>query len=480
MSKKMLLENQTIASAAQKLQDNVCSAEELTQAYLKNVRGLNGALNAYLTIDQEGALEAAKASDARRADGESLGILDGIPLAIKDNILIQNVRATAGSKILDQHIAASDATVIQKLKAAGAVFLGKTNMDEFAMGSSTEHSAFGPTHHPRNPDRVPGGSSGGSACAVAADLCVAALGTDTGGSIRQPASLCGIVGFKPTYGRVSRSGVIAMASSLDQVGPMTKTVEDAALLLSVIEGADKMDQTTVDKEPTKTTFPKSLKGIRIGLPKQAWGEGMSDGVRHSVSEAVAQLKELGATIKEVSLPYVDEALAVYYVLMPCEVSANLARFDGIRFGAREQVETLLETYTKSRSKGLGEEVRRRIMLGTYALSKGYYDAYYRQAKKVQTLIQRAYAKAFEEVDILVTPTTPGTAFRMGEKLNDPLAMYMEDVFTVGVNVAGLPALSIPCEEEQEGLPVGIQFIGDRFQDGLVLDVGSAYEQASRA
>lgn len=473
----MNLLNQTIASAHEALTKKAFSSEELTAAYLQQARGLNVALNAYLTLDEEGALASARASDARRASGKDLGPLDGVPLAIKDNILIQGVRATGGSKILDKYIAPYDATVIRQLKEAGAVFLGKTNLDEFAMGSSTEHSAFGPTKHPGDIERVPGGSSGGSAAAVAGDMCVAALGSDTGGSIRQPAAFCGIVGHKPTYGSVSRYGVMAMVSSFDQVGPMTKTVEDASLLFNILRGQDTHDQTTVPTVAHKLEKRRDLKGIRVGLPRQAWGQGITDGVRTHTNEAVETLRRLGADVKEVDLPYADEALAVYYILMPCEVSANLSRFDGIRYGQRAQAENLLETYMQSRGQGLGPEARRRIMLGAYALSKGYYDAYYRQARKVQTLIRRAYTTAFQEVDILVTPTTPSTAFKIGEKVSDPLSMYLEDVFTVGVNVAGLPAVSLPCGMH-EGLPVGIQFIGNHFADANLLSIAYAFEQVN--
>jgi aspartyl-tRNA(Asn)/glutamyl-tRNA(Gln) amidotransferase subunit A len=471
----MDLLNKTIVSAAEALDKKALSSEELTHAYLKQAQGLNVALNAYLTLDEEGALAAAKASDIRRASNKAVGPLDGIPLAIKDNILIQGVRATGGSKILENYIAPYDATVIRRLKEAGAVFLGKTNLDEFAMGSSTEHSAFGPTKHPGDIERVPGGSSGGSAAAVAGDMCVAALGSDTGGSIRQPAAFCGIVGHKPTYGSVSRYGVMAMASSLDQVGPMTKTVEDASLLFNVLRGQDAQDQTTVPTLDSVLNKRRDLKGIRFGLPRQAWGQGITDGVRAHTTEAVEVLRRLGAEVKEVDLPYADEALAVYYILMPCEVSANLSRYDGIRYGQRADASSLLETYLQSRGQGLGSEARRRIMLGAYALSKGYYDAYYRQARKVQTLIRRAYAHAFQEVDVLVTPTTPSTAFKIGEKVSDPLAMYLEDVFTVGVNVAGLPAVSLPCGLH-EGLPVGIQFIANHFADANLLSIAYAFEQ----
>lgn len=469
-----LLLEQTIRSAADGLASKAFSSMELTKAYLGQIRGLDLGIHAYLDVFEGTALDQAHASDERRASGKSLGVLDGIPLAIKDNILIQDQRATAGSQILANYRAAYDATVITRLRNAGSVFLGKTNMDEFAMGSSTERSAFGPTKNPRDLERVPGGSSGGSAAAVAADMAIASLGSDTGGSIRQPASFCGIVGFKPSYGSVSRSGLMAMASSLDQIGPMTKTVEDAAVLFEAIRGADVLDQTTVDFGEIKYETRQDMKGVRIGVPRQAWGEGMTAGVREDAEEALQEMKAAGAELVEIDLPYADEALAVYYVLMPCEVSANLSRFDGMRYGQRETRPTLIETYLKSRSENLGEEVRRRIMLGTYALSKGYYDAYYRQARKVQTLIRRAYASAFEQVDVIVTPTAPSTAFKLGEKLSDPLAMYLEDVYTVGANVAGLPAISVPCGMA-DGLPVGIQFIGKLGGDGALLSIARVFE-----
>lgn len=466
--------DQTIRSAAEGLSSKAFSSTELTKAYLAQIRGLDLAIHAYLDVFEGTALDQAHASDERRAAGKSYGALDGIPLAIKDNILIQDQRATAGSQILANYRAAYDATVITKLREQGAVFLGKTNMDEFAMGSSTERSAFGPTKNPRDIERVPGGSSGGSAAAVAADMAVASLGSDTGGSIRQPASFCGIVGFKPSYGSVSRSGLMAMASSLDQIGPMTKNVEDSAILFEAIRGSDVLDQTTKTFGPVKYESRTDLKGIRIGIPRQAWGKGMTDGVRGPTEESLQEMKAVGAELIEIDLPYADEALAVYYVLMPCEVSANLARFDGMRYGQRETRPTLVETYLQSRGEGLGEEVRRRIMLGTYALSKGYYDAYYRQARKVQTLIRRAYAAAFEQVDVLVTPTAPSVAFKLGEKLSDPLAMYLEDVYTVGVNVAGLPAISVPCGMG-DGMPVGLQFIGKMGGDGQLLSIARAFE-----
>ncbi|MCR4256487.1 MAG: Asp-tRNA(Asn)/Glu-tRNA(Gln) amidotransferase subunit GatA [Candidatus Uhrbacteria bacterium] len=478
------LSEHTIRSAADGLGAGAFSSVELTKAYLQQIRGLDMALHAYLDVFEGTALDLAHASDERRASGASRGALDGVPIAMKDNLLIAGHRATAGSKILETYEATYDATVTKKLKDAGAVFLGKTNMDEFAMGSSTEHSAYGPTKNPHDHARVAGGSSGGSAAAVAADMCVAALGSDTGGSIRQPAAFCGIVGFKPSYGRVSREGLMAMASSLDQIGPMTKTVEDAALLFDAIYGVDPKDQTTVDGGLVKTALPARLDGVKVGVPRQAWGTtpssdgagGMTPGVRAQTENALAVLKALGATLVDIDLPYADEALAVYYVLMPCEVSANLARFEGMRYGRREPAATLIETYEKSRGLGLGEEARRRIMLGTYALSQGYYDAYYRQARKVRTLIRRAYRKAFEDVDLIATPTAPSIAFALGEKLSDPLAMYLEDVFTVGANVAGLPAISVPCGLD-DGLPVGFQLVGPAMGDAAVLDAAHAFEQA---
>lgn len=471
----------SLTEARAALDAGTISSEQLTKDCLTKSKGLNGALNAFLEIYENEALEQARRADGRREQGKIAGPLDGIPLALKDNILNQGHVVSAGSKMLATHVSASDATVTRKLKEQGAVILGRANMDEFAMGSSSERSAYGPTHHPRDPERVPGGSSGGSAVAVAADFAIAALGSDTGGSIRQPAAFCGIVGLKPTYGRVSRSGLIAMASSLDQIGPMTKTVEDAAILFQAIQGADGLDQTMSTVAPFVPAWKKDLKGVRIGLPRQAWGEGMQSGVRTRITEAVEVLKSLGAEVIEVDLPYAEEALAVYYVLMPCEVSANLSRLDGMRYGLRLENLPLFETYAQSRAAGFGPEVKRRILLGTYALSRGYYDAYYLQAKKVQTLIRKAYAKAFEAVDVLLTPTAPTTAFKIGEKTTDPLAMYLEDIFTVGVNVAGLPALSIPCgASPDDGLPVGLHLTGRAFDEANILAIAKCYESASKA
>ena len=472
----MQLNELTIAEARKKLDAGEISALDLTRACLDQIRSLNGALNAFLEVYTDEASAAAKKSDARRADGNILGPLDGIPLALKDNLMDQGKRITAGSKILTNHIAAYDATAVRKLKEQGAVILGRTNMDEFAMGSSTEHSAYGPTRHPRDPERVPGGSSGGSAVALATNMCLGAFGSDTGGSIRQPAAFCGVLGLKPTYGRVSRSGLIAMASSLDQIGPFAKTAEDAAILLAAIQGDDPADQTTAQQEPFVPAWKNDLTGVKIGLPRQAWGEGMQEGVRLAVQTAVQAMEKLGAQISEVDLPYVDEALAVYYVLMPCEVSANLARFDGMRYGLRLENLPIFETYAKTRASGFGPEVRRRIMLGTYALSRGYYEAYYVQAKKVQTLIRRAYDNALQKVDLLLTPTAPTTAFKLGEKTADPLTMYLEDIFTVGVNVAGLPAVSVPCGTS-EALPVGMHLTGRAFCEAELLAAVRVYEQS---
>ncbi|MBU2509319.1 Asp-tRNA(Asn)/Glu-tRNA(Gln) amidotransferase subunit GatA [Patescibacteria group bacterium] len=470
----MKLNELTIKKARELLDKGEVSSREITQACLDQIRAKDGEIHAFLDVYEQEALEAADKSDARRKS-EVLGPLDGIPIALKDNLMLQGKRCSAGSKILENYTAAYSGTVVRKLVDQGAVILGRTNMDEFAMGSSTEHSAYGVTKNPHDTKRVPGGSSGGSAAAVADNMCLAALGSDTGGSIRQPASLCGVVGLKPTYGRVSRYGLIAMASSLDQIGPLTKSVEDAALVLSCIQGQDHKDQTTAQVADFSPKWKKDLKGVRIGMPRQAWEEkGVDKGVREKVEAAVEELKSAGAEIKEVDLPYTNEALAVYYLVMPCEVSANLSRFDGMRYGMREKDLSLFETYSKTRVNGLGAEVRRRILLGTYALSKGYYDAYYVQAKKVQKLIHTGYEAAFRDVDALVTPTAPTTAFKIGEKTDDPLAMYLEDVFTVGANVAGLPAISIPCGESDD-LPVGLHLIGNWFKEDELLAIAKRYE-----
>ncbi len=466
----------TIVEANRLMEEGKASSREITQACLNQIRSLDGAIHAFLDVYEKDALEAADRADVRRAEHRVIGPLDGIPMALKDNILVQGKVCTAGSKILSNHVSASDATVTRKLLEQGVVIVGKTNLDEFAMGSSTEHSAFGVTKHPRDLERVAGGSSGGSAAAVATNMCLAALGSDTGGSIRQPAGLCGVVGMKPTYGRVSRSGLIAMASSLDQIGPLTKTVEDASLVFAAIHGQDVLDQTTAETRPFMPMWRPNLQGLRVGLPKQAWGMGMNASVRERVEQAIALMTSMGAEVKEVDLPYADEALAVYYILMPCEVSANLSRLDGMRYGVRRENLPLFETYAQSRAQGFGAETRRRILLGTYALSRGYYDAYYLQAKKVQTLIRRAYEQAFSQVDVLLSPTTPNTSWKIGSKDADPLSMYLEDIFTVGVNVAGLTALSVPCGDV-EGLPVGLHLTSSWFTEAKLFEAARAYEAA---
>ncbi len=493
------MDNLTIASFHKGLIAKEFSAREAAESYFKKIARENPSLNAYLSTAETAALEAADDADARVADARSRGVTDGIPaltgvpLAMKDNILIKGLPATAASKILEGYTASYDAGVTAKLKTAHAVFLGKTNMDEFAMGSSTETSAFGITRNPHDTDRVPGGSSGGSAAAVAADLAVAALGSDTGGSIRQPASLCGIVGFKPTYGAVSRAGLIAMASSLDQIGPLTKTVEDAALLYGTIAGADPLDATSTDEGALAARNLASLPPLAdvarltIGLPKEYFVDGLDKDVAARVQGAIAKLTAMGFSFKEISLPHTRYALSCYYIVMPAEVSSNLARFDGIRYARIPKVSdavagkgaSLMEVYLKQRGLGLGTEAKRRILLGTFVLSSGYYDAYYEKAQRVRTLITNDFAEAFKKVDAILTPVAPSPAFKIGEKANDPLSMYLEDIFTIPVNLAGLPGLSIPTEPYPlggEALPVGFQLIGKKWHEADILNIGRHYER----
>ncbi len=463
-----MMENLTIKSAREKLDKKELSARELFTHYIRKI-GHHKDLNAFIsTFDFQ--------------DNQTAGSLTGIPCAIKDNILIDGTVTTAGSRILNNYTAAYNATVIKKLKNAGAEFIGKTNMDEFAMGSSTENSAFGTVKNPHDPERVPGGSSGGSAAAVAADLAVFALGSDTGGSIRQPASLCGVVGLKPTYGRVSRHGLIAMASSLDQIGPFTKNVYDSALVLNILASNDIFDSTTVSlpQEDFTNNLNKEIKGIRIGVPKEFFGAGLAPEVNEKVQSAISTLERLGCNIVEISLPHSEYALAVYYIIMPCEVSANLSRFDGIRYGhSTKEAKDLAEVYFKSRAEGFGPEPKRRIMLGAYALSSGYYDAYYLKAQKVRALIKQDYEKAFDPsangVDVIVGPTSPSVAFKIGEKSNDPLAMYLSDIYTVPANLAGLPAISIPCGLINN-LPVGFQIIANQYEESKLLNTAYKLEQ----
>ncbi|HSR32241.1 MAG TPA: Asp-tRNA(Asn)/Glu-tRNA(Gln) amidotransferase subunit GatA [Anaerolineae bacterium] len=464
------------------------SSVELTQAILDRIIALDNDIKAYLTLTPELALEQAAEADRRLAkdrspsttgtDGQSP--LLGVPLAIKDVICVEGVPTTCGSRILENYVPPFSATVVEKLRQAGAVILGKTNTDEFAMGSSTENSGFFTTRNPWDLNRVPGGSSGGSAAAVAAGMAIGALGSDTGGSVRQPASLCGVVGLKPTYGRVSRWGLVAFASSLDQIGCITRTVGDAAILLGAIAGYDSQDSTSVDRPVPDyaALLEGGIRGLRIGVPREYFVEGMQPEVEAAIQKAVSTLAELGAETVEVSLPHTDYALPVYYLIAPSEASANLARYDGMRYGLSLEGTDLQDSYRRTRGQGFGPEVKRRIMLGTYALSAGYYDAYYLKASQVRTLIRRDFDKALAECDVLVAPTAPTTAFKIGEKVDDPLQMYLQDVFTLALSLAGLPGLSLPCGFDDEGLPIGLQIMGRAFDEATVLRVAHAYERAT--
>lgn len=470
----------TAVEIAAKVRSKEMKAEAVATAYLDRIKALDPKVKAFNEVFADHALSQANAVDAKIAKGENPGPLAGVPIAIKDNMLIRGERCTCSSKILEGFKATYDATVIRRLRAAGAVFLGRTNLDEFAMGSSTENSAFHTTRNPWDTSRIPGGSSGGSAAAVASRMAPLALGSDTGGSIRQPAALCGILGLKPTYGRVSRFGLIAFASSLDQIGPFATTAKDAALLLQVISGHDDRDSTSVNNSVPDylTGIEKPLKGLKIGLPKEYFIQGTDPEVDKSVREAIKVLESFGATTRQISLPNTDQSLSVYYILAPSEASSNLSRFDGVRYGHRaKDVKNLLELYEKSRGEGFGPEVKRRIMIGTYALSSGYYDAYYAKAQKVRTLVKDDFDKAFKEVDIIATPTTPSAAFKIGEKSSDPLQMYLSDIFTISCNLAGLPGLSIPSGFTKSGLPVGLQLLGRPFEEGTILSAAHHYEEA---
>ncbi|MES2201741.1 MAG: Asp-tRNA(Asn)/Glu-tRNA(Gln) amidotransferase subunit GatA [candidate division FCPU426 bacterium] len=474
----MGLQSLTIFDAVKGLREKKFSAVELCRALLERIEAVEPRVHAYMTVDREGALVAAAAADKAYAEG-SAGRLCGVPLAIKDNLSTKGLRTTCSSKMLEDYVPPFDATVVARLKAEGSVLLGKTNLDEFAMGSSTENSAFGPTKNPWDLGTVPGGSSGGSAAAVAADLCLGSLGSDTGGSIRQPAALCGVVGLKPTYGRVSRYGLVAFASSLDQVGPITKTVRDAALLSAVLDGYDPMDSTCVDQAVPdyQAALGQGVQGLRIGLPKEYFAEGLEPEVRVAVMAAVTRLEKLGATIVPLSLPNTAHCLSVYYLLAPAEASSNLARYDGVRYGFRaEGVSSLVPMYMKTRAQGFGPEVKRRIMLGTHALSSGYYDAYYLKAQKVRTLIKGDFDRAWEQgVDLIATPTAPAPAFAFGAKTADPLTMYLSDIFTLSANLAGVPAISVPCGYSSKGLPIGLQLLGRAFGEVDLFRAAHAYE-----
>lgn len=454
---------------------------EVVKSFLSRIEEVDNVINAFLEVFREESLEEAARIDSLISEGRDPGPLMGLPVALKDNICLKGAKCTAGSRMLENWVSPYDATVVERLRQKGAVFIGKTNMDEFAMGSSTENSFFGPTRNPWDLERVPGGSSGGSAAAVAAGMAPLALGSDTGGSIRQPASFCGVYGLKPTYGLVSRYGLIAFASSLDQIGPFGRSTFDCAMLLDAIAGYDPMDSTSArlpDKGVSYTAGLKSLrKGLRAGVPRELMSFGIESQVRDNFQRALETLSEMGVIIDEVSLPFLTYALDAYYVIATSEASSNLSRFDGVRYGFRANAENLDEMYTLTRAQGFGPEVRRRIMLGTFALSAGYYDAYYLRAAKVRTLIRQDFEKAFSSFDVLLSPTAPTTAFVIGEKKDDPIAMYMADVLTVPVNLAGLPALSIPCGFSTENLPIGIQVIGKPFDEWTILGVGHALEEA---
>ena len=477
----MDLKSLTIDAARTAVQERKTTALALAEAHYAHIQKEDGQIGAFLTLSKERALEQADRIDRMAAEGKTLPPLGGVPVGVKDVMSTRGLRTTAGSKILENYVPPYDCTAVARMEAAGAVVLGKMNCDEFAMGSSNENSAYHPVRNPRDLNRVPGGSSGGSAAAVAADMAVVALGSDTGGSIRQPASFCGVVGLMPTYGRVSRYGLIAFASSLDHIGPLAKTVKDAAIVLRTIAGRDPMDSTSakVAVPDYVVELDKPVRGMKLGMAKEYFGEGLDDEVRQAVEAAIDKLKRLGCEIVPVSLPHTPYAIPTYYLIATAEASANLARFDGVRYGHRARgVKTLQEMYRRSRDEGFGAEVKRRIMLGTYALSAGYYDAYYLKAQKVRTLLTRDFDEAFRKVDAIVTPTSPTAAFRLGEKSNDPLAMYLADIYTVTADLAGIPGISVPCGETREKLPIGLQILGKHFDEATILRVAHAYEQAA--
>jgi aspartyl-tRNA(Asn)/glutamyl-tRNA(Gln) amidotransferase subunit A len=469
----------TIDATRAAIQERRTTATALAEDFYQRIEKQDPEIGAYLTLSKERALAKALEIDALAATGGKLPPLGGVPVAIKDVMTTRGVRTTAGSKILGNYIPPYDCTAVARMESAGAVVLGKLNCDEFAMGSSNENSAWRPVRNPRDLSRVPGGSSGGSAAAVAANMAVATLGSDTGGSIRQPASFCGVVGLMPTYGRVSRYGLIAFASSLDRIGPLTKTVNDAALVLRTIAGRDLMDSTSADVPVPDyvAELEKPVRGSKLGVPKEYFGEGLDDEVRNAVEAAIQKLAKLGCEIVPISLPHTKYAIPTYYIVATAEASSNLARFDGVRYGFRaSDAHSLSEMYRRSRDQGFGAEVKRRIMLGTYALSAGYYDAYYLKAQKVRTLLAQDFAAAFQKVDAIVTPTSPTAAFKLGEKVDDPLAMYLADIFTVTADLVGIPGISVPCGETKDKLPIGLQILGKHFDEATILRVGRAVEQ----
>src|SRR5580698_10289036 len=471
----------SIDAARSAIQERSTTALALAEKHYARIQKDDGQIGAYLTLCKERALEQADRIDRMAAEGKPLPPLGGVPVGIKDVMSTRGVRTTAGSKILGHYIPPYDCTAVARMEAAGAMVLGKTNCDEFAMGSSNENSAWRPVHNPRDLSRVPGGSSGGSAAAVAADMAVVALGSDTGGSIRQPASFCGVVGLMPTYGRVSRYGLIAFASSLDRIGPLTKTVKDAAIVLRTIAGRDPMDATSAEIPVPDyvAQLERPVRGLKLGVAKEYFGEGLDPEVRKSVEAAIQKLAQLGCEMVPVSLPHTEYAIPTYYIVATAEASSNLARFDGVRYGYRtSDARTLSEMYRRTRNHGFGAEVKRRIMLGTYALSAGYYDAYYLKAQRVRTLLVRDFEEAFKKVDAIVTPTSPTAAFKLGEKVDDPLSMYLADIFTVTADLAGIPGISVPCGETKENLPVGLQILGKHFDEATILRVAHAYEQAA--
>lgn len=464
---------------SQMMKNGEVSSVEITKSVFERIKAVEPKIDAYVTLNEENALKAAQEIDNKRAAGEELPELAGIPIGIKDNISTKGLKTTCSSKMLENYVPPFNATVMNKVYENGMVVTGKLNMDEFAMGSSTENSYFKPTHNPHDIDRIPGGSSGGSAAAVAACEAIVSLGSDTGGSIRQPASYCGVVGLKPTYGSVSRFGLVAFASSLDQIGPLGRTVKDVAMLQSVINGHDRMDATSAYRTYSDLSagLESGVSGLKIGLPKEYFGKGIDDEVKSGILNAVKALEAQGAVVKEISLPSTDYALSSYYIISSAEASSNLARYDGVRYGFRaENYDGLIDMYEKTRSEGFGDEVKRRIMLGTFVLSSGFYDAYYKKAKLLQRRISEEFSEAFSDVDIIATPTVPTTAFKIGENTDDPLKMYATDICTVTVNIAGLPAISVPCGKDSKNLPIGLQLIGEKFTEQKLLNTAYTYEQ----
>jgi aspartyl-tRNA(Asn)/glutamyl-tRNA(Gln) amidotransferase subunit A len=473
----MELNQLTIHALQEKIRSGKTTAVEIVQSVFQRIDAVEKDVNAYIVLTREAALEEAARTDAAIRKGD-IRTLTGIPIALKDLLCTRGITTTCASRILHNFVPPYDATVVEKLRDAGAVFTGKTNMDEFAMGSSTETSGFGITRNPWDLKRIPGGSSGGSAAAVAADECIAAIGSDTGGSIRQPAALCGVVGMKPTYGRVSRYGLVAFASSLDQIGPFSKDVEDCAILMNVIAGYDPRESTSVPAEVPdyRQYLARGIDGWTVGIPKEYFIEGIDPEVMTAVRKAIAVIEGLGAKCIEISLPHTEYCLAVYYIVAPAEASSNLARYDGVKYGFRSpDGRDLLDMYKKSRSAGFGAEVKRRIMLGTYVLSSGYYDAYYKKASQVRALIKRDFDEAFKQCNVILTPTTPTPAFRIGEKTDDPLQMYLSDIFTISTNLAGIPGISVPCGFTQVGLPIGVQFLAGHFEEAKLIQIAAAYE-----